>query len=99
MAWAEVTPVARHPAATRTKTDSHNSFFIRIRNISISSILSCLHRCLTHWLQTTCVVIVKQLFYLRFLIAERAGRVFSHRKPSEFRLQGMVDEKLTDERR
>ncbi len=36
-------------------------------------------------------------FNLWLFITERTGRILSHRKGPKFCLQGMVDEKLTDQ--
>ena len=42
-------------------------------------------------------MIVEQLLYLRFLIAERARRVLPDRKGSKLRFQCLVNQKLTDQ--
>lgn len=48
--------------------------------------------------QTACIVIVKQLLYLRLFTAQRARGIFSDRKRHEFRVQRTVNQELTDQR-
>jgi len=57
-----------------------------------------LNTCLTHWFEATSFMVVHQPCYLRLSIAKRAGRVLPDRKLLEFRLEGIVNQKLTDQR-
>ena len=57
-----------------------------------------LDTCLTDRFNATRLVVIHQSLDLGFFIAKRAGRMLSDRKLIEFRLEGMVNQKLTDQR-
>jgi hypothetical protein len=57
-----------------------------------------LNICLTDWFEATSFMVVHQPCYLGLSIAERAGRMLPDWKRCEFRLEGMVNQKLTDQR-